>query len=673
MAKSNLYSLYVEDLNKKLKWALLLFLLCSVTHAQKKFDVKSPNGKIKYSYSISDAQASYSISYKGKNVIDASALSLNFKENGPLKDLTISHSTKKKINEKYDLVVGKSKHISNTCNELRIDLQEGSGSGRKLVFIIRVYNDGVAFRYEFPEQKNWKSFELTDELTFFNISQNPTVYSLWWGNYNNDHEGLYNIVPFNEIKKDTLLDMPALFNYSDQVFMAITEANLRDYAGMYLKKKDGKLVSQLSPLQGQQEIKVKADLPHKSPWRVIMISDEIGDFIESNIITNVSDPLEVDDTSWIKPGKTDFHWWNGDIVPDTTFAPGVNFATNKYYIDFCAKNNIPYHAVIGYGGFAWYQTDAAGYSSVGPNTDVTKPVASLDMKRVCDYAKSKGVGVDVWVNWKALYPQLEEAFTQYEAWGIKGLMVDFINRDDQEMVKIMEDILKSAARHKLYIQFHGAFKPVGLHRAFPNEFTREGTHNYEQNKWRSTPISPEHDLNIVYTRMLAGPTDYHLGGFRAVTKENFKTQYTRPLMGGTRCHMLGMYVVLESYLSMVADFPKAYENQPGFEFVTKVSTSWDQTHFCQGKLQEYAVIARKKSKNWYVGGINNSHDREIDLDFDFLENNITYKATIYQDSLATLDDPDRLEKTTISVKKGDHKTIKMVGGGGFAMEIRPIE
>jgi alpha-glucosidase len=673
MESSKHYPSFIDRLNKNFKLILLLLLFSSVTLAQKDFVVKSPNGQITYHYSIINSQPSYTISFNGKKVIDDSDLTMNFKENGSLKDLSVSHYTRKKINEKYELIVGKSKNIENKCNELRLNLKERSKTGRKLVFVIRVYDDGVAFRYEFPEQENWRSFVMTDELTSFNISKNPTVYALWWGNYNNDHEGLYNITPFNEIKQDTLLDMPSLFNFSDEIYMAITEANLRDYAGMYLKKKEGKLVSQLSPLPGQKEIKVKATLPHKSPWRVILLSDRIGDLIESNIITSVSDPLEIDDTSWIKPGKTDFHWWNGDITPDTTFAPGANFATNKYYIDFCAKNNIDYHAVIGYGGFAWYKSDADGYSSVGPNTDVTTPVGTLDMQKVCDYAKSKGVDIDVWVNWKALYPQLENAFTQYEEWGVKGLMVDFINRDDQEMVNIMEEILKSAASHKLYIQFHGSFKPVGLHRTYPNEFTREGTHNYEQNKWRSKPISPEHDLNVVYTRMLAGPTDYHLGGFRAVKPDDFTPQYTRPLMGGTRSHMMAMYVVLESYLSMVADFPKAYENQEGFEFIKNVPTSWDNTHFCQGKLQEYAIIARKKADIWYVGGINNSVEREIDFSFDFLDNNRSYKVTLYQDAANAKTAPNELQKINITVKKGDHKTIKMAAGGGVAMRIMPAQ
>lgn len=659
---------------KKAFLAVFLLIFCEqLSFGQETYTIKSPNGEINFAFKTIKGEASYTVSYKQTTVIDDSNVSLNFKEGGALHNLSITNAAKDQIKESYDLIVGKVKTVQNHYNELRLDLEERNAPRRKVIFVVRLFDDGVAFRYEFPEQKNWKSFVMTDELTSFNISENPMVYALWWGNYNNDHEGLYNITPLNEIKNDTLLDMPSLFNFSDEIYMAITEANLRDYAGMYLKKKDGKLVTQLSPWQGQDEIKVKADLPFKSPWRVILLSDNLGDLIESNIITSVSDPLEIEDISWIKPGKTDFHWWNGDITPDTTFAPGANFETNKYYIDFCAKNNIDYHAVIGYGGFAWYKSDADGYSSVGPNTDVTTPVGTLDMKQVCDYAKSKGVNIDVWVNWKALYPQLEEAFAQYEKWGVKGLMVDFINRDDQEMVNIMEEILKSAASHKLYIQFHGSFKPVGLHRTYPNEFTREGTHNYEQNKWRSKPISPEHNLNVVYTRMLAGPTDYHLGGFRAVTPQNFKTQYTRPLMGGTRCHMLAMYVVLESYLSMVADFPKAYEDQEGFEFIKNVPTSWDETKFCQGKLQQHAIIARKKGENWYVGGINNSEVREIDFDFDFLDNNRAYKVTLYEDAQNVETAPNALKKITFTVKKGANQKIKMGAGGGLAMIIKPIK
>lgn len=648
---------------------LITYTLC----AQKSIHLMSPDKNLVFNFELTKDAPTYNVTYKSTSIIKTSALSLSFKESGDFgSNLKMAKPEYKTVNDKYTLLVGKNKAVEHEYNEVHIRLEETTDAGRKINFVVRVFNDGLGFRYEFPKQSNWESYVLTDEKTTFNIDQNPKVYTLFWKDYNNDHEGLYHILPYKDIKPDLLMDMPALFEFPNDIYMSITEANLRDYAGMYLKKENGVLTSQLSPLQGQTEIKVKATLPHRTPWRVMLIGDRIGALIESNIITSLNDPSVIEDPSWIKPGKTSFHWWNGDILPDTTIAPGINFDTNKYYIDFCARNNIAYHAVIGYGGMPWYKSDASRYAIAGPNTDVTQPVASLDFQKVCDYAKEKGVGINVWVHWKAIYPDLEKAFSQFEKWGVKGMMVDFINRDDQEMVNIMEEILKSAAKHKLYIQFHGSFKPTGLHRTYPNELTREGTHNYEQNKWKSKPISPEHDLNIVFTRMLAGASDYHLGGFRAVPSKEWKPQYTRPLMIGTRCHMMAMYVVLESYLSMVADYPSAYEGEPDFEFIQNVPTVWDKTVVPLAKLQEYVVIARKKDDKWYLGALNSSDAKSIKLDFDFLDQGTEYSATLYTDSKDAESKPNQLIKNTITITRGDDIQVDMASGGGAVMEITPL-
>ena len=655
--------------------ALFLLLGCSVpVIAQKKIELHSPDQNLVFKFRLTEKKPVYKVEYKGSILINDSKLSLSFKENGKWgQNLTMQKPKYSEVDETYELVVGKTKNVRNHYREVIIPLTERNAPQRKINLVVRVFNDGIGFRYVFPEQNNWKSYVLLDENSSFNILGNPTVYALFWKNYNNSHEGFYRILYYDRVSQDSLMDMPTLFEFQNKVVMAITEANLRNYAGMYLRKENGVLVSRLSPLQGQTEVKVKAQLPHRTPWRVLLISNRIGTLIESNILTSLNDPTKIEDTSWIKPGKTSFHWWNGDVVPDTTFAPGVNFETNKYYIDFCARNHIEYHSVIGYGGFAWYKSDAAGYGVVGPNTDVTQTVPSLNMQQVCDYARGKGVGIHVWVHWKAIYPKLEEAFTQFEKWGIKGMMVDFLERDDQEMVNIQEEILKKAAEHKLFIQFHGAYKPTGLNRKYPNEFTREGTHNYEQNKWSIKPISPDHDLNVVFTRMLAGATDYHLGGFRAVPEIKFKTQYTRPLMGGTRCHMLAMYVVLESYLCMVADYPSAYEGQPGFEFITKVPTVWDQTVVPSAELRNYIAIARRSGENWYVGALNSTTVRAIDLPFYFLEKDVNYLVTIYQDAVDVRDYPNHLTKTIKQVKQGDSMKIDMAASGGLVMEIVPIK
>ena len=247
-------------------------------------------------------------------------------------------------------------------------------------------------------------------------------------------------------------------------------------------------------------------------------------------------------------------------------------------------------------------------------------------------------------------------------------MVDFLNRDDQEMVNIQEEILKMAAKHKMFIQFHGAYKSTGLQRTYPNEFTREGALNYENNKWLQEGLSPDHDLNIAFTRLLAGATDYHLGGFRAVPANKFKTQYTRPLMIGTRCHMLAMYVVLESYLSMIADYPEAYKDQAGFDFIQNVPTTWDETIVPAGEVHQHLTIARRKGRNWYIGTINNTKGRSFKLPLNFLPSG-KYRAKIYSDSNDAAENPNHLSITEQTLTNIDTLTLQLAAGGGQVIQL----
>lgn len=633
----------------------------------KSIELKSPDGQIVFTFGIHSALPLYSIVYKGKKLIEESKLSFDFQESGEFgKNLTLTNPEFREIDETYDLIVGKNKTVKSHCRELTISMVEKNSPFRQINLVVRAFNDGIAFRYDFPKQDKWKSFILTDENSNFNLLGNPTVLTLFRSGFTTSHEGLYTKLSYNEIKEDTLMDMPALFDFHG-IYMAISEAALSDYAGMYLIKHQGVLCSQLSPLPGQNKEKVKAELPHKSPWRVMLISDRIGDLFESNILTDLNEPCKIKDVSWIKPGKTTFPWWNGTVVSDTTIVLGNNFETNKYYIDFCARNGIEYHSVVEQGGHEWYTNNGTGYQP-GTEVDVTKPVDGLDMQKVCDYAKSKGVGIRVWVYWSALYPKLEEAFTQYQKWGIQGLMVDFMDRDDQEMVNIQIEILQRAAAHHLHIQFHGAYKPTGMQRTYPNEFTREGTLNYEVNKWEKK-ITPDHDLNIIFTRLLAGATDYHMGGFRAVPEEKFVPQEIKPLMMGTRCHMLAMYVVLESYLGMVCDYPDAYEGQPGFDFVKEVPTVWDETKVLGAEVSKYITFARRKNSDWYVGSVTNHDAREITISFDFLPEG-NYEAEIYSDSPDCASNPNLLVKQIKSITKKDEITLNLASGGGEVMHIR---
>ncbi|HEY4288485.1 MAG TPA: glycoside hydrolase family 97 protein [Puia sp.] len=630
--------------------------------------LSSPDGRTRFDFRLTDSAATYSVYYKGIRLIEPSALGLTLSDGSEFgRDLMLHKPVTGKGEDNYSLVVGKTKLVRDQYREIILPLEERSGRHRRIDIQVRIFNDGLAFRYVLPQQNGWESYQLKSENTTFHCSGDPTLLASFLPNFTTPHEGRYTRLPISRMATDSLMDLPVLVEYPEKIFMAVTEAKLVDYAGMYLVREKGLLKSRLSPLPGQPDVCVKAALPHQSPWRVLLISDRPGALLESNIITDLNEPNAIADTSWIKPGKTDFHWWNGDIVPDTTFSPGINFETNQYYIDFCARNKIEYHTIIGYGGIAWYKNDGVSYGP-GLHSDVTSPVPGLDMKALCDYARKKGVGIRVWVHWKALYPNIDKAFDQFEKWGIKGMMVDFMDRDDQEMVNIQTEILQKAARHHLHIQFHGAYKPTGLSRTWPNEFTREGTLNYENDKW-GNPITPEDDINVVFTRLLAGATDYHLGGFRAVPPSAYRAQYTRPLVLGTRCHMLAMYVVLESYLPMVCDYPAAYEGQPGFEFIKEIPGTWDQTVVPAAVPGQWVAVARRKGKDWFVGMINNSEARTVNLSLDFLPPG-SYEATIYSDTEEAAAKPNELNRQARTVSSSDTLQVRLAAGGGQALIIK---
>ncbi len=657
-----------------IKLLCIACLLCSLQapgQKQKLVELRSPDGNLFFSFQLLHGQATYQVAFKGKIILDKSALDLEFADGVLIKSNSqLNKPMFREAIEDYELVVGKSRRVHARYKEVTIPIQQAAPTLRLINLVVRMFDDGLAFRYEFPGQEGWKSFALVDEHTTFNLVGNPEVHTLFLPEYTTSHEGLYTTIPFRQVKEDTLMDLPSLFEFPGPVFLAITEAALKDYAGMYLSKHKDVLTSKLSPLPNQKGIKVNGTLPFRSPWRVLMISDRVGALMESNIITSLNEPSKMKDVSWIHPGKSTWSWWNGHVVPDTLKGAGMNFVTAQYYIDFCSRHGIDYHSVTDYGEHQWYVDDGTGLMP-GPHSDVTSPVPGLNMQQICDYAKGKGVGIRVWVHWAALYPKLDAAFALYEKWGIRGMMVDFMDRDDQEMVNIQTEILQKAAAHHLHIQFHGAYKPTGLSRTYPNEFTREGTLNYEANKWDDKGISPDHDINIPFTRMLAGSTDYHLGGFRAVPKEQFKAQFAKPLVLGTRCHMLAMYVVLENELPLVCDYPAAYEGEPGFEFIVDVPATWDETRVLSAKVGEYVIIARRRNEDWYVGAITNHDPRELSVPLTFLRDG-KYRLDLYTDGPDVTENPNHLTKQTKEVTHGELISLQVAGGGGAVMRLKKL-
>lgn len=654
-----------------------LLILCAVlfcfmhVSAQQNLSISSPDGKLKFSLKVTPENISYEVNYKKQPLVENSSLGFSF-DNGEFgSNLKVGKVRRKSIDETYELVVGKVSTARNHCNEMVVPLQEKVSLGRLINLVVRAFNDGIAFRYEFPEQEGWNSYVMYDEKTQFRLSGNPMALLMYLPGYINTHEGVYTHTGYDKIAKKRLIEMPVTLEFENGVFMSITEAAIRDYAGMYLVKEKDAFAGKLSPRLGQEKIKVEInEFPHRTPWRVISVSDRIGGLLETNILTSLNEPCKIEDTSWIKPCRTTFTWWNGNVVPDSTFSPGNNFETNKYYIDFAARNGLDAHGIYGYAETPWYYDDNFNFGWAGPNADITRPIPCLNMPRIADYAKSKGVGIHLWVHWRPLYDKLEEAFALYEKWGVKGLMVDFLDRDDQEMICIQEDILKAAAKHRLFIQFHGSSKPSGLTRTYPNEFTREGTLNYEVCKW-DTLVNADHDISIPFTRLLAGPADYHLGGFRALPRSKFKIQYVNPYVMSTRCHMMAMYVVLENHLTSLCDKPEAYEGQPGFEVLRTVPGTWDEISVPLAEFNKYVTVARRSGTDWWVGTLNDGTARTLNLKLDFLGDG-KYQAEIYTDAPDVDENPNHLNKETRTVTRKDVIELPLAADGGSVLRISKL-
>ncbi|MEY8722152.1 glycoside hydrolase family 97 protein [Bacteroides stercorirosoris] len=648
--------------------ALFCFMAVS---AQQNISVSSPDGKLKFLLKITPETVSYEVNYKKQLLVENSLLGFSF-DNGEFgSNLKTGKVRRKSIDETYELVVGKVSSARNHCNEMIVPLQEKEAPGRLINLVVRAFNDGVAFRYEFPEQEGWNSYVMYDEKTQFRLNGNPMALLMYLPGYINTHEGVYTHTEYDKIAKKRLIEMPVTLEFDNGIYMSITEAAVRNYAGMYLVKEKNGFAGKLSPRLGQEKIKVEInEFPHRTPWRVLSVADRVGGLLETNILTSLNEPCKIEDTSWIKPCRTTFTWWNGNVVPDSTFSPGNNFETNKYYIDFAARNGLDAHGIYGYAETPWYYDDNFNFGWAGPNADITRPIPCLNMPRIVEYAKSKGVGIHLWVHWRPLYDKLEEAFALYEKWGVKGLMVDFLDRDDQEMIRIQEEILQAAARHRLFIQFHGSSKPSGLTRTYPNEFTREGTLNYEVCKW-DTLVNADHDISVPFTRLLAGPTDYHLGGFRALPRSEFKIQYVNPYVMSTRCHMMAMYVVLENHLTSLCDTPMAYEGQPGFEVLRTVPGTWDEMHVPLAEFNKYVTVARRNGTDWWVGTLNDGTARTLNLKLDFLGEG-EYRAEIYTDAPDAEKNPNHLSKEIRTVTRKDKIELPLAVDGGAVLRISKL-
>lgn len=641
--------------------ALLFFnILILSTWGYSQFAVVSPDSNTEAKINIGD-HVTYSVTFKGKPVIASSTIAFEFRQAPPLgQNLAVLKSIPKEINETWKPVLKRKETIVNHYRELTLQMQEKNFPRRLINLVFRVYNDGVAFRTEFAGPDNQHGYALTDELVSFNFTGDHDCWAANHGSYRSSQENEYFKRKISGISEEMVIGLPMTIKVADDCYAAITEADIENYAGMYLKSSRSAggfaLRTSLSPLPKQPDNgdKVHFKFPHKTPWRVIMLGSTPGQLVESEIVMNLNDPCAIADPSWIKPGMCAWdHWWSGEVKMDNE--------TIKKYIDLASEMGWPYQLI----DWQWY----GPFNK--PEADITKVAPQLDMPGILAYAKSKNVKCWVWLyNTDVDRSDWDKACATYESWGIAGVKIDFMDSDDQQMVNWYHRIVKTAAKHHLMVDFHGAYKPDGFRRTYPNLVTREGVMGNEYNKW-SLRVTPEHVTTLPFTRMLAGPMDFTPGGFLNRTPEKFKNGTPAQVLG-TRAMQLAQFVIYDSPFMVACDHPDNYKGQDGAEFLKKVKTMWDDTRILNGQIGEYITSARRSGNEWFIGSMTNSESRTLEIKLDFLGEG-KYKLVAFEDSPESAVDAEKVMRNAKTVSKGDVVKMRMAPGGGYAAWLEPVK
>ncbi|WP_260167667.1 glycoside hydrolase family 97 protein [Amphiplicatus metriothermophilus] len=631
--------------------------------------VASPDGGILATVDLdADGRPFYRIDYRGETLIADSALGLDFGQDGSFGDgLSLKAVSRRRGQGRFDLP-GRARGIVAPWREMSVDLADGEGRVWRIVF--RAYDEGVAFRYESARAPAY----LYAERTGFFFAGEPVCHGVNIGRWNSSFEGEYDPAPASLIRPHHLYFAPLVCETGGAAF-AIAESDLRDYAGMFLRgRDDGGMGVQialpprhdgLADSVGRRVAVKTATGRFRTPWRVVMIADHPGAFIESTLVSALA-PAPSGDFSWVRPGKSAWDWWNGPTLAAVE-NPGVNDETERAFIDFAAEAGLEY-ALIDEG---WYATQASPttfhYRGQGDVTRMAGP--HINIPALAAYAKERGVAILIWAHWRDVEEDMDAKFALFREWGVSGIKVDFMDRNDQEMVDFYHRLLATAARHGLSVNLHGAFPPAGLSRTYPNYLTQEGVLGAEYNKW-SRRITSRHNVTLAFTRLILGPMDYTPGGFRNVSPEEFSPRFIAPQVMTTRGQALAMYVVYESPLAMVADTPDAYAQSPaGFDFIRLVPTDWDETRFLGGDIGEYVVVARRKGKRWFVGAMTNEAPREIDVPLDFLEAGARlWGARLWQDGA---DGPASLAVSQRDVFPGETLRLTLSADGGAALVLEP--
>ena len=644
---------------------LISFLFLGVSVYPQKYGLTSPDGKLTAGIEIDNGI--YVALLKGRNtVIRLGNISL---ENSYVPEMNpgfrVQRSLERSVNENVSPEIReKEAAYINSYNELEIRFRGN------YVVTFRLFNEGLAYRFAISGKDSLRIvkenldlyFEAGDSLRFQSSET-----------FNSAYETPYEHLRVQDIKTGRLISMPMLVEKTNGTFLMVTESDIYDYPGLWFHGTGQSKLTAVNPpypksLTNTGSTYVRDQVAESLnyiawvkgsrtfPWRIFAVAEKEEDLIENNMVYLLASPCALKDISWIKPGVVMFDWWGKHNIYGVDFKSGVNTETAKYFIDFCAEN-----------GFRYFLFDD-GWSA---KDSLLQVVPGLNMEEVTAYAKSKGVDIMLWMVWHTLEKQWDEAFSQFEQWGIKGIKVDFMNRDDQPMVLFYERVAEEAAERKMIVDFHGAYKPCGLSRKYPNVLTREALIEFEYNGWTSHDDPVHHNL-LPYIRMFTGAMDYIPATMRNSTKENFRAVGDYPMGQGTRAHAMALFVILSSPLTMLPDSPSDYNREKECtDFIRLIPVVWDETKLLEGKLAEYTVIARRSGSEWFVGAITDWNERSIDLKTDFLREG-RYRLEAIQDGINAGLRAEDYKRIETEFRAGDVLKLNLASGGGWVARIVPM-
>jgi len=663
-----------------MKRILLFFALLSVavglSAAPKAFTLKSPDGRMKMEISTA-GEIRYSLTHDDVLLLENSCLSMSLTDGtvygGPESKLRRTRTAS--VDRTVKTVAYKKAEVRENYNELTLEY-------RDFKVIFRAYDDACAYRFVSLSDK---PFIVKDEQADFRFPEDRTAYipyihKKWKGSLDeileNDFQCPYTHSLLSEWKERYSI-APLLVECPEGKKVVITEADLMNYPGMFLynyKKGTGETLSgYFARVPDKTEIgghnmvqeKIKSRKDHisecqpfeKFPWRVVAVSSSDKELTDSDIVWKLATPAADVDWSWVRPGKVAWDWWNAWNIKGVDFEAGINNDTYKYYIDFASANHIEY-VILDEG---W----AVKYAN-----DLNQVVPEIDLEELVAYGKDRGVGIILWAGYWPFAKDMENVCRHFSEMGVKGFKVDFMNRDDQPMVDWYRRAAEMCAKYHLLMNFHGAYKPTGLQRTYPNVVNFEGVHGLEQMKWSDPSVDQvTYDVTIPFIRMLAGPMDYTQGAMRNATKKNYKPIRTEPMSQGTRCRQLAEYVIFESPLNMMCDSPTNYmAEQECTDFIAAVPTVWDETVALDGKVAEYVAMARRKGSVWYVGAMTGWDGQEMEIDLGFLPDG-KYSMTVFMDGVNAHRIASDYKKVAMDVPSDRKMKIKMAPGGGWAAVI----